>query len=54
MGPDKRDSREAGSEKYFRQKKAVPEEIVPLSYTMVKETTAYADVRGRFLLLYKN
>ena len=42
------------SEKYFRQKKAVPEEIVPLSYTMVKETTAYADVRGRFLLLYKN
>lgn len=27
MGPDKRDSREAGSEKYFRQKKAVPEEL---------------------------
>ena len=27
MGPDKRDSREAGSEKYFRQKKAVPEKL---------------------------
>ncbi len=40
------------SEKYPGQKKSGSRGIVPFSYTMVKETAAYADVRGlpRFFL----
>ena len=56
QGEDRKDDPQAGTEivrKISRTEKSGSRGIVPFSYTMVKETAAYADVRGLFLLFIR-